>query len=350
MDIYTVDKDGVIDIIDTYSSVIWNVQYTGWNDFQIILPGTEKNIAKIPYGTMLVRDMDIDGDTFRNVMLAEEIELEFDVERGWLLTVSGHGLKGICGRRIVWTQTNLTGSVEAGIRQVITENIISPADAARAIPDVILDDPAGITDTFDVQLLGENIRDWLEEVCTAYGIGWDMYISGGKYVFSLYKGTDRTYAQTDVVPVVFSPQFDNLISARYIMNKRDYKNAALVGGEGEGTSQRTATVGTASGMDRAEAYIDGGSVSSNGEIITLQTYLKMLADYGTEQLAQMAQTTTFDGEVIPEGMYTINEDYFLGDVVQIDNGFIQTTSRITELIYSEDENGSTLIPTFSTWG
>lgn len=350
MIIYVLDGlNGISGIIDVYQSVIWNVQFFGESDFELKLIADNKNINTLVKGAYLVRDFDITPDGFQNVMIIENREIEYNIEEGWILTLTGGGLKKILKRRVVWNQTNLTGSVENGIRQVITENAIEPADATRQIPDLILDDPAGFTDTFDIQLLGENIAEWLTSVCTAYGIGWDVYIKNNKYVFNLKKGADRTYEQDTNVPVVFSPEFDNLISATYSDNYEEFRNAALIGGEGEGIEQRTATVGTAAGLDRYEDYIDGGSVSSNGEIITLETYIKMLEDYGNEELKNAGLTEKFEGQILPDGVYKLDEDYFLGDLIQIDNGLVSAKSRITEIIYAEDDNGFTYLPTFGVW-
>ena len=331
MDIYILDGlNGASDVIDSFQSVIWNMQFFGANDFELVVAGTPKNIQRLQVGKYLVRDVDMSADEYQNVMLIESRELEFDIDKGWLLTLRGGGLKRILARRVVWTQTNLTGLVETGIRQVITDNVMDPADSNRAIPNFTLDSVQGFTDTFDVQLLGEKIADWLES--------------------TFKKGIDRTYEQNTVDPVVFSPEYDNLISSTYTYSIDDYSNAALVAGEGEGTSQKVANIGTAAGLDRFESYIDANSVSSNGEIITLETYMKMLQDYGLEQLANSAFNEKFEGNVIPNGMYNLNEDYFLGDLVQIENeNGISAVSRINEIIYSEDSNGWSLIPTFSDW-
>lgn len=351
MDLYILDGlNGVSDVIDTFQSVIWNMQFFGSNDFELVVPGTAKNIQRLQVNKCLVRDADMSANEYHNVMLIESRELSFDIDKGWILTVRGGGLKRILARRVVWTQTNLTGLVETGIRQVITDNVINPSDTNRKIDNFTLDSVQGFTDTFDVQLLGENIAEWLESTCKLYGIGWDVYIKNAQYVFTLKKGTDRTYDQNENVPVVFSPEFDNLISSTYTYNLENYSNAALVAGEGEGTAQKVANVGTAAGLDRYESYIDANGVSSNGEIITLETYMKMLEDYGLEQLANSAFNEKFEGNVIPNGMYNLNEDYFLGDLVQIENeNGISAVSRINEIIYSEDENGWSLIPTFSDW-
>lgn len=352
MDIYVLNGlNGVQDIISSYQSCIWNVQYFSQNDFELVVNASTLNVNVLKPGTYLVRESDITSDGFNNVMVIQNYKLDFDTEKGWLLTLTGKGLKNdLLKRRIVWSQTNLTGTAEAGIRQVITENVISPSDSGRAISNFVLDTSQGFTDTIDVQLLGENIAEWLEQICTTYGYGWDVYIKNNQYVFKLYKGTDRTYNQSAVTPVVFSPEFDNLLSSSYTYNMSNYQNAALIGGEGEGTSQRTATIGTATGLNRYEAYIDGGSVSSNGEIITVETYTKMLQEYGQTQLDQTAYTESFSGEIDPAGLFTINRDYFLGDIVQIENEKgIQATPRIIEIIYAEDENGSSVVPTFSEW-
>lgn len=351
MDIYVMDGlNGITDIISTFQSAIWNVQYFDKNDFQLVVAATDKNLSALKVGAYLVRDEDISGNEYNNVMVIEGYKLDFDTESGWVLTITGKGLKTIVGQRIVWSQTNLSGLAEEGIRQVISENIISPTDASRTIDNFVLDDLNGYEDTIELQLLGENIADWLVEICKTYGYGWDVYIKNGQYVFKLYKGTDRTYNQNEVTPVVFSPEFDNLLSSSYDYNIEDYQNAALIGGEGDGINQRTATIGTATGLDRYEAYIDGGSVSSNGEIITVETYTKMLEEYGQTQLNQTAFTQKFSGDIDPAGLFTINEDYYLGDLVQIENEKgITAAPRIIEIIYAEDENGSSVVPTFSEW-
>lgn len=357
MNLYTLDGlNGIDDIIETFQSVIWNMQFFGFGDFELIVPGTAENINRLPKGKLLVRETDIETDpedesivTYRNVMQIRERKISFDVEEGWILTLRGSGLKRIVGQRIVWAQTNLSGTIENAIRQVITENIISPDDTDRQIANFILATANGYAETIEAQLFGENIADWLQETCEMAGYGWDVYISNGKYVFEIKKGTDRTYDQNIVTPVVFSTEFDNLNSSSLETSAEEYANTALVGGEGDGTDQVTATVGTATGLNRFETYVDASGVSSNGQIITMQEYIKMLQTYGATQLSKVSQTEKLTGEIIHNGIYVLNRDYFLGDLVQLKNQFFDAKSRIIEMIYCEDETGSTLVPTFGAW-
>lgn len=351
MDIYVMDcVNGIIGLIDTYNSVIWNVQYFGKNDFQIVTAASDANMDLLQDGRLLVRESDIKLDSYNNVMLIEKVQIDLDSEKGWLLTVTGKGLKNLLSRRVVWSQITSTGTVETTIRQAITDNAINPTDPNRAIPNLVLDSLQGFTDTADIQLLGENLAEWLESICTTYGYGWDIYIKNHQFVFKLYQGTDRSYNQSNVVPVVFSPEFDNLLSSSYAYDKSGYVNAALIGGEGQGTAKRMASIGTAAGLARFETYVDGSSVSSNGEIITVEEYTALLQSYGKEQIAGSQITKSFDGEVIPDGLYKLNIDYFLGDIVQIQNEKgISATPRIIEIIYADDENGTSVVPTFSEW-
>lgn len=348
MNIYILTgTDEITGIVESFESVIWNMQFYGKNDFQLVVPLSNPSAGLLTKGKYLVRDIDMSPGEYHNVMRIEDRSISFDADKGWLLQVSGGGLKKITAQRVIWDQINfIEESVETAIRTVITDNIISPSNADRAIPDFIMEEAQGFTDTFDGQFFGENIADWLESTCQLYGYGWDIYIKDHKYVFQLIRSTDRGYGQSQVPPVIFSPEFDNLASATYEDRGSEYFNVGLIGGEGEGTSQITTSVGSGTGLDRYEVYIDGGSVSSNGEIITMETYISMLQTYGLEQLTDTSLYQEISGEIIQNSVYEYGKDYFLGDKVQVDIGYASGKLQITEMIYSEDANGSKLVPTF----
>lgn len=350
MNIYVMDGlSGITDVIEVFESAIWNIQFFEVGDFQLICPYSQQLDNLLQSGKLLVREADIyDTGEYHNVMRIDSRKISFDPDKGWRLEVTGHSLKGMVGQRVVWQLTNFEQeNVEDAIRQVIYENIIAPDDPYREIDNFILDDPIGFTDEFDAQVMGENIAEWIASVCTVCGYGWDVYIKSGKYVFALIQGIDRTIESQD--PVIFSEEFENIASVEYTHDKTDFHNVGLVGGEGEGSDQVLTVVGNAQGIDRYEVYIDASDVSSDGEIITMATYLSMLDTYGQEQLAAFQFVDKFEGEIIPNALYTFGTDYNLGDQVQIIFKGISAKSRIIEMIYSEDANGSTLLPTFSDW-
>lgn len=366
MDIYVLDGlNGIIGMLENYQSCIWTTQSMGLGNFEIITQGTIENIALLKQGRYLVRDQDyISSTTFRNVMIIESVKVEFESEQGWMLTVSGRGLKSIVGRRIVWNRLTTDGlsigdKVSDMIYTVITENVSRnayPNPDNRKIENFKVIYPSGLDDEADIQLFGENIGDWLEEVCRVYGYSWDVSIKkleglGPFYVFELYKGIDRSTEQDEVPPVVFSQEFDNLLSASYTSDKTRYRNAALIGGEGEGSDKVVAGIGaTRSGLDRYELYVDGSGVSSDGEVITAERYRKMLQSYGRTELWGYTIEKTFEGAVEASGTYELDSDYFLGDRVTVDTGLgIYATPLITEIIDSVSEDGRTTILNFQDW-
>lgn len=350
MNVYVLDKNlNIYDVVDNYTSIIWTSRYFKAGDFELYLPATEKNLNVLRKDYYLCREQDIvDNGAYNNVMIIQNIEITTDVELGNFLTVTGKSLKSIVGRRVVWEQTNLSGTVESGIRRVINENIINPSITSRKINNFILSDAQNFTDAMEVQVTGDNIEEWLEKICTTYGMGWDVFIKDKQFMFYIWKATDRSNNRNKVPPIVFSPEYDNVLSSNYKMSTENYKNVALVAGEGEGTARKTHIVGNAVDLDRYELYVDARDVSTNEGEITASEYDNMLDEKGLEALAETIVTEEFEANIEPGGNYILNEDYFLGDIVQIVNEYgISARARIIEIIDSEDETGRKIIPTYA---
>lgn len=355
MDVYVLDKSlKVQGICDDYKSIIWTPRYYTAGDFELYLPATEKNIQLLKEDFFVVRDknLSLDGSTVirKNVMVIEKVQITTDVENGNYLTITGRCLKSLLARRVIWQQTTLYGLMELALRQLIIDNAISPALTKRKIPNLALADKKGFTDRIDRQVTGTNLYDFICEVCTTYGIGWEVYTKDNTFIVDFYKGTDRSYNQSTNAFVVFSPDFDNLLSTDYQYDKTNYKNVALVAGEGEGLDRRTMTVGDSSGLDRYEIYVDSRDTSSNDGEIGSTDYNKMLTEEGEEALSDDANTITesIEGQIETSSNYRYEKDYFLGDVVQIINEYgIGMAARITEVIENEDDTGKNTIPTFS---
>lgn len=270
-DIYVLNQDFErIGIIDEYVSNIWRRSFSEIGDFELYLGANENVIELLQKNRYLVRSCDIkiiDGVTsYKKVMIIKNMQLVTDVENGDYLTITGRELKFLLHQRIVWSQTSLTGTVEDGIRQLVTENAISPTDENRKIPNLILADAIGLTDKIEKQITGDNLDQAIVEICKTFNIGWDMYISGGKIVFELCTGIDRSYGQSAVPYVVFSDDFDNLYNTDYQLNSEEYANTTLIGGEGEGINRFYTTLGAEnSGLNRFEVFTDARDISQNKE-------------------------------------------------------------------------------------
>lgn len=334
-----------VSVVDAFSSFIWTRRYNSPGDFEIYISASPETVEALRENRYVIRD---DDDM---VGIIERISLTTDAENGDYLTVSGQSLEGILARRIVWEQTNFTGTAEDFIRKLITDNAISPKVTARKIHGLVLGERKGYTETVQIQVTGDNLLDTITSVCEQFGYGFKITLnSSNQMVFDVYKGVDRSSAQNDVPFVMFSPEFDNLISTEYLYEQSSYKNVALVAGEGEGLSRKTETVGTASGLNRYELYVDARDVSSNEGEIQPSEYSEMLKAKGVEALSGTPLTTAFSGEVETTLTYRYREHYALGDIVEVKNEYgISATPRIIEVIECQDENGYTCVPTFSAW-
>jgi len=356
-DVYVLNRNFELQgIVDEYVSLIWRPSYSDIGDFELYLEASDKAVGLLKQDMYLVRSSDIsvvDGITsYENVMIIKNLQLITDVENGDFLTVTGRELKFILNQRIVWKQTNLTGTAENAIRRLVDENAINPTDSKRVIPNLALGVSAGLTDSIDKQVTGDKLDKVITEICLTYNYGWDIFVTNNTLVLVVYTGTDRSYNQTENPYVVFSDEFENLYNSDYQLSTEEYANTALVGGEGEGLERVYTTVnGGNSGLDRYETFVDARDLSSNGdseEAIDSATYLKLLDERGLENLATLAYTEGFSGEVLSDVAFKYREDFFIGDIVTVINKYgIRQNVRVLSAIESEDESGVKLLPQFN---
>ena len=342
-----------IGVIDGYRSIIWTTRYYKPGDFELYIDATPDNISLCQSGRFLYRDKGYENGVIKSVMIIQAMQVHTSLEEGNTILLSGKDLKFLLHQRVIWKQTVFSGTVEDNVRRAVTENIISPTIADRAISNFALGDTLVGTETVKAQAYGENLGEWISEQLMTYELGYDVTLNNGNFVFTVYKGSDRSFAQSDNPYVIFSPDYENLLSTDYTADMTEYKNVALVKGEGEGTAKKTATAGTGSGIDRFEITVDGGSLSSDsdGGTIPAGDYTAQLKAKGEDELTQHPLLKAFAGEVQSEVNFVYGTDYFLGDKVETLNEFgIQASARIIEIIDSEDETGHTLIPTFSDGG
>ena len=289
---------------------------------------------------------------YKSVMVIKNIKLTTDIESGAYLTVTGRELKYLLHQRIVWQQTNLSGTAENAIRTLVTQNAISPTDTRRVIPNLVLGESSGLTDSIKKQITGAYLDEAITEICATYNYGWDMYITDGNLTVTVYKGLDRSYAQTERPYVVFSEYFDNLYSTEYELNSEAYANTTLIGGEGEGLDRITTTLGAAnSGLDRYEVFTDAKDVSQNKgntDEIAPADYLLLLEEKGRETLSSLVMTEGFTGEVLSDVTFKWHRDFDLGDIVTVISQYgLSRNVRVMSAIESEDSDGVKLLPVFN---
>lgn len=351
MDLLVLNKNlDVVAIVDVYESIIWTERYYEYGDFELYTAMTQDLLNYIKTDNYIQR---VGSD---RVMIIEEIRIDTDSETGNHITITGRSLESILDRRVIWSQTTISGNLQNGIKKLVNENVISPSKEERKISNFIFKDSTDsqITGlTVEAQYTGDNLYDVISKVCEEKSIGFKVSLNESKqFVFELYAGADRSYEQTNYPYVVFSPNFDNIINSNYLESKENLKNVALVGGEGEGTARKYLAIGNTSGLDRRELFVDARDISSEGEdgqTLTTEQYNELLKQRGNEYLADYTDLVSFEGAVETNIMYKYGVDFFDGDIVQIANEYgHEAKVRILEVVISENEEGNSVYPTFKT--
>lgn len=340
-------------VLDNYISSIWTVRYDKYGDFEICVPYSKDIFDEIKLDDYIMRP---DSD---RMMVVEDIQIDTDAEGGNRIIFSGRSIESILDRRVLFDQTIVDGNTQDGITSLLNANAISPSDANRKLPIVFRKSEDAVITALETayQFAGETLYEAIETLCVEGSIGFRLLpdLNAKNFIFELYNGADRSYYQTDRPYVMFSPDFDNIVTSNYMSSKKEYKNVAYAAGEGEGSERTVIAVysGTteATGIARRETYVDAGSVSSTTESGTMDQaeYLNQLASRGTEELDKVAGTTYFEGEVDTSRQFVYGVDFEIGDIVQLRNEYdIEGCARITELVLSDDQNGSTSVPTFTS--
>lgn len=346
-DIYilNVNRD-VIGLVDNCESIIWTPRYFETGDFELYVKADEKLLSLLQVDNYVTKsDSDMIG-------IIEGVRLSSDLENGDHIIVTGRCAKSILDRRIIWNQTTINGTVENGIRKILTENLISPSLSHRKIENFILGPQNGFSEEISTQYTWNNVLDVVVNLCKQFGYGFKVILNDEKnFEFILYRGTDRSYNQIENDFVVFSPEFENIVSSEYQRDKSKLKNACNVAGEGEGLDRKTYGVGIAEGLDRREIFVDARDLTSEVDentILTTDEYNNLLIQRGQETLAEHLETFVFDGEVESIRQYVFGKDYFLGDIVTVKNSYgITAHPRVIGVIQSHDDSGEKTIPTFS---
>lgn len=100
--------------------------------------------------------------------------------------------------------------------------------------------------------------------------------------------------------------------------------------------------------NEAVANIPSNSPDS-GDNVTLTNivYSVYLLTRGYEKLAEYGAVTSFEGTIEPNTTFIYKQDYFLGDLVTVENEYgVSVGARITEVIEVSDDSGYSVQPKF----
>ena len=355
----------VIGIVDTATSVIWHSVYYGVGDFEIYAPCTPENTSFLVVGNFVTRYND------RNVGIIEQVQVTYNDTEGRMIAAIGRFGKSVLDRRLIYKRsgysvspTILRGNVEDSVRQLVSDNAISCSfDSGRNIPELALGEDAGIAKTIidengsssEKQVTYKELLSYTDELLEEYGMSAFCGLDGsGKLSYTVFEGVNRSVDNVDGnEPVIFSQDFDNLLTSSYAYDVVALKNTALIGGAGEGTERFCSILKEAGvmGLARREMFVDASSSSKTytdesdiEHTLTDSEYDLQLKSLGRQSLTKTDIVETFEGEIdLTNGSFKYGDvaDFYLGDIVTVQDIEIgmYANVRILEITEVQDHEG-----------
>lgn len=326
-------------VIDNFISLVVNRRFFTSNGFELKLGLSMENLTNLKIGNAIRIDSVFYYINFSNVE---------DLKTG-ILVVKGVSFFGLLNQRIIWENYSNNARPELIARDLLLRHVITPTDISRKIAQISVSDDINLTPN---GILYQNsygmIREAIESLAQTYEFGFkeeyvDPYIPHSKITFM--NGRDLSDS------VEFTTDSENVLNESYEASDFDERNVALVAGEGEGSVRTLVTVGSGTGLNRKELYVDARDLQSEKEDDTQMTaaeYNQALIERGRLKLTDQQAILILDGDIdVRNQLYEYKVDYDLGDTVRRSSPTFNLaySAQITEIqeIY---ENGLQIVPTF----
>lgn len=335
--------------INHFTSLIWPDKFNGYATFELNAPVTPENKVLLKKDNILW----CGGD---NACKIEIIYSDTNENGEKIFKVKGRTLELILTTRIIWGTYNCVGKHSStAMYEIVNNQCVNPLDSYRKIPFLECANDEQLGKIISFQKTGGEVYDAIESIAKDSDLGFDILFKPKekKLVFKVTEGIDRTIAtqsNNGSKLVIFSTEFDDILSSSYYTNNQDVKTLAYVAGAGEGDERRHIISGNAAtkGFSRKELYVDARDIQkliTNEDGTTTEIvdddYNDLLNDRGTEKLAVCDLVESFEAKmrVVGDIQYIYGIDYFKGDkvIVQDEELGIQVIAKIAEVCENFDD-------------
>lgn len=316
MDIYLLDSDfDIVAIVDDFSSLIWRRKYNEVGDFEL-------HCTHELFSTIATEVKYVYRPEREEIGIVENYGLTYPTA-----FCKGRFLERVLYDKIIWPCVKISGMTheEAAITLV-----------TAFAPELEVNEMSGIGTALSTQVTGDNLMEYLYSMLktaeASFSVTCDL--SSKKMIFRVWQGVDRR------ATAIFSQAWDNLISFSYEYSDKDYRNYAVVAGQGEGSERVSVVVDHTNGAARQELFVDARDLQQEDDE-SLDDYKIRLTRRGEEKLSEYVTVEKCDTQIDTESSLKYMVDFDVGDlctVSETEHG-ITCQKRITECeeIY---ENGA----------
>lgn len=348
MELYIFDRElNFKGVIDLFISLRHVRKYYAVGEFEIQCHFTNENLILLQRENIVYKKGDPEA------CCIEYLNIKQDLDGREILVAKGKTLTGYLNRRIVWGTEIINDTAEKAMRQLVDHNCINPSDPTRKINNLILGTLNNFTESVNYQVSYKNVADEVESLSNISDLGHRINFdtTNKKLIFNVYKGLNRSVNQSINPRAIFSKEFENILAQEFTDSLNNYRNIALIGGIGEGSARKLATIGQASGLDRFETFVDQRNLAqtdTNNVAISDAAYTNLLIEKGNENLAATKEILTFDSTINSNSNLEYKIDYDLGDIVTCvsKKWNLVLNTRITEIEEIYEEHGQSINITF----
>lgn len=360
MEVYILD--GLLrrsEVIDRFESLIWTERWASWGDFELAIRSTNESRSFLRKGTQLAMNQS------DRMMTVETIEDGTNSDGKSILKIKGRSIEAIfedrgakASRSNLTTEPtwNITNTPAAIMRQIVHDicvtGVLSTYDKIPFIVESRLPSLPASTilepvDPITVQLEPQTVYAALTSLANTWVLGFRLLRNGdiAQLNFDVYAGSDRTSSQTNLPPVIFAPELDNLTDTNELISIEDAKNVAYVYSKNGFQEVMPADVPPdTDGFDRHVLIVNANDI----ELAAGSALDAALIQRGKEALAEHREIQALDGEIRQNSQYKYGVDYYLGDLVEMRNtDGIANQMRVTEQIFVSDKEGERTYPTLA---
>lgn len=352
-------------IITNYESLICTWNYYECGTFELTINKNKANTEKLQKDNMIIVNKNDE-----KILLIEKRETTTE-NNSKKLKISGTCIKGITKRRIVATngydrvtETYAENVIKHYIKNHMVEshydNIRTPE---RDISWIKIADTQnrGIKTVWQARLT--NLHDEEKHIAEDTGMGWKGILDRTNkcIIFDCYEGTDRSIHQIEdgntyeeleeythqqleqythsqlegnkkVPYIIFSEKKKNLLNGKVTDDNTNYKNVAYAAGKGENEDRLITVIGTATGFNRREVYVDLSNIDNPDELKT----------EGQKKLDTYKTIKSVEGKIYEIPNMEYEKDFFLGDIVTVESDGIYEDKRIIQAKEVYERNNITV--------
>ncbi|MDE5600757.1 MAG: siphovirus ReqiPepy6 Gp37-like family protein [Oscillospiraceae bacterium] len=335
--IFKSDTTRFLGVLDCFESLRFRRKYHEPGEFEIHLPDTLENIKFLSVDNLIHRD------DIKETGIIEKVSIKDSS-----LVVAGRLLSCCLDSCYIDAVYNIFNLTYGEVMQKLVEN---HGKDRYLNPLLNIDNIYKGTQTFNAQISYKNLLSLLVTLSKTSNIGFKVYLDPIQklWQFKSYIGANRSVLQTMNSPIIFSDEYGNLSGESYIFDKTNYKNNALVLGEGEGESRAKCYIDMRKYDSEPKRYmiVDAKDIKRE-DGMSDSDYQGLLYNRGLDKLAENAIVENFDADAVTGLQWEYLKNWNLGDMVTIESKAwgISVDKRITEVEEIYEKGVVKIIPTF----